>query len=154
MKWGVQTGASKMQMPSDRQHAQKEPAHSNYLPRQSKTSQASSFKNRTSPPTFVALFCSCYLFFFKIMWYLKRCSIVVLNILPWFYFHHESLLLKISYLPLSRYLSKWKLAKFYLCYLKCKRKGLSKLTDSLKKSRITRLSEGQRSDFTLNIRII
>lgn len=93
-------------------------------------------------------------YFFKIMWYLKRCSIVVLNILPWFYFHHESLILKISYLPLSGHLSKWKLAKFYLYHLKCKRKGLSKLTDSLKKSRITRLSEGQRSDFTLNIRII
>lgn len=40
VKWGVQPGASKIQMPSDRQHAQEEPAYSNYLPCQSKTSQA------------------------------------------------------------------------------------------------------------------
>lgn len=40
VKWGVQTRASKIQIPSDRQHAQEEPAHSNYLPCQSKTSQA------------------------------------------------------------------------------------------------------------------
>lgn len=40
LKQGAQTRASKTQIPSDRQHAQEEPAHSNYLPCHSKTSQA------------------------------------------------------------------------------------------------------------------
>lgn len=136
VKWGFQTGASKMQTPSDRQHAQKEPVCSNYLPCQSRTSQASSFKKIKQAHQLLLLFF--VTFYFKITWYSKGCSIVVLNIFPWFYFHHESLWLKISYSLLSGYLSKWKLAKFYLYHLKNKMRGLSKLTDSLKKIRITR----------------
>lgn len=98
---------SKMQMPSARQHAQKELGCSNYLPHQSRTSQASSFKKIQQVHQLLLFFF--VTFYSKVTWNLKGCSIVVLNIFPWFYFHHGSWWLKTAYSILSGYLSKWKL---------------------------------------------